>query len=304
MDATTGRPPATCRLASALPVIAVLGSMVSLGIGTSFAKTLFPLAGPEGTTFIRVGLAALILSAIHRPWRGRATRAGAGPILLYGAAIAGMNLLFYKALETLPFGLALAIEFVGPLSIAIFASRRWIDLFWAMLALAALALLLPIGSHVSIDHRGAGFALAAAVCWAVYILVGRHAGRAGNRAVASGMTVAALLVAPFGAGHLNAGLLAPAILATAIGIAILSSVIPYSLEMVALTRLPRRVFGILVSLEPAIGAVAALAVLGEHLSGRQWIAIAAVVIASAGSTAMAADRGEAAEGSAADLPPP
>ncbi|MNR78889.1 Threonine/homoserine exporter RhtA [compost metagenome] len=268
-----------------LPVAAVFGSIVSLCIGSSYAKSLFPALGPSGTTVVRLALAAAVLWIFWRPWRWPLTARDAGRIALYGAVLGSMNLLFYLAIARIPLGLAIAIEFSGPLALAIAASRRAWDFVWIGFALVGLGLLLPLTPNVaSLDPWGVGFALAAAVMWALYIITGQRTGNVpSGQATSLGLAMAALVVLPFGAGEAHAVWANPGLLAAGMIVAILSSAIPYSLEMVALKRLPKQTFGILLSLEPVVGALAAMAVIGETLTPIQWGAIASIVVASAGS---------------------
>ncbi len=273
------------RWARMLPLLAVLGSVTALGIGTSFAKQLFPLVGALGTTALRVGLSALLLLALWRPWRWPLSRADALAVLRYGVALGFMNLLFYMALRTIPFGLAVAIEFSGPLAVALFSSRRSVDFLWLALAMAGLAVLLPWRAGADhLDVEGVAYALAAAVCWGAYIVFGKRLGhlRAGQ-SVALGLGVAALAVLPFGIWQAGAALLSPGILLAGLGVAAVSSAIPISLEMVALKRLPRQAFGVMTSMEPAVAALLGLLILDEHLTQVQWLAIVLVMLAAAGS---------------------
>ena len=272
-----------------LPIAVLVVAMASIQIGAALAKGLFPAVGPIGAVTLRVVLAAILLCALARPWRVLRNATALRAVLLYGVALGGMNALFYAALRTVPLGLATAIEFTGPLAVAVFASRRPIDFVWIALALIGLLALLPLGGTAeSVDPVGAAFALAAGVCWAVYIIVGRRAGAEhGLATTALGMAIAALVVLPFGIATAGASLFTPSLLPLALGVAVLSSAIPYSLEMFALPRLPAKTFGILMSVEPAFGALAGLALLGEYLTGRQWVAIGTIIIASAGTTVTA-----------------
>lgn len=273
-------------LAGLAPVAALVGSILSLVIGTSFAKQLFPVIGAEGTSAYRVTLAAVLLLAVWRPWRRPLGRRDAGVVVLYGLVLGGMNLLFYLSLRTIPLGLAIAIEFVGPLTVAVASSRRAVDLVWVALALLGLCLLLPLDrASADLDPVGVACALGAALCWALYILVGQRAGHLpGGQAVALGMSVAALVILPFGIAQAGRALLSPSLIVAGLAVAILSSAIPYSLEMVALRGLPRRTFGILLSLEPVCGALAGFLILGERLTPLQGAAIASIMAASVGST--------------------
>ncbi|HEY9898361.1 MAG TPA: DMT family transporter [Pantanalinema sp.] len=269
-----------------LPVAALIASILSLTLGTSFAKHLFPLIGAQGTTSFRVTFAAVILLAIWRPWRLPLSAREARTIALYGAALGLMNLTFYMALRTIPLGIAIAIEITGPLCVAMAASRRPRDFVWIGLAVLGLLLLLPLHQSANrLDPLGVGYALASAVCWALYIVFGQRAGKAhGGQATSLGLTVAALVVLPFGLAHAGAALFNPSLMLAGLGVGIMSSALPYSLEMIALRRLPKKTFGVLLSLEPAVGAVIGFIVLGETLTPRQWLAIGSVIVASIGST--------------------
>jgi inner membrane transporter RhtA len=277
------------RWAQAVPLLAVLGSVVALGIGTSFGKQLFPQVGALGTTALRVGFSALILLLIWRPWRWTTTRADARNLVRYGMALGCMNLMFYQSLQTIPFGVAVAIEFSGPLAVAFFTSRRGIDYLWIAFAIAGLALLLPLGHDVtSLDPVGVMFGLGAAVFWAAYILFGKKVGHLhAGHSVALGLTMAAVTVVPFGVWHAGSALLQPGILLFGLGVAAVSSAIPISLEMVALKRLTPAAFGVMASMEPAVAALMGVLVLDEHLTGLQWLAIGLVMCAAAGSAATA-----------------
>jgi inner membrane transporter RhtA len=278
------------------PVAALMGSLVSLSVGTSFAKHLFPAVGAEGTTTYRIVFATLILMVLWRPWRRRWSRADIGPLALYGVTLGAMNLLFYSSLKTIPFGLAIAIEFTGPLAVALWTSRRASDLLWVALAVLGLALILPwrgLDTPGALDPVGMGFALAAGVCWALYIVFGqRVARRYGAMATPMGMLAAVVLVLPIGVAQAGGALLESRWLLAGLAVAVLSSAIPYSLEMYALRHLPKRTFSILLSLEPAVGAVAGWIVLAERLTFSQWLAMAFIMAASMGA-AWSAGRGQA-----------
>ncbi|WP_164010992.1 threonine/homoserine exporter RhtA [Pyxidicoccus trucidator] len=274
----------------AVAVLAVLAAMSTIQFGASLAKGLFPVLGAQGTTALRLGFATLILLAFWRPWRRKLTRRDVLAVGVYGAALGGMNLTFYLALERIPLGIAVAIEFTGPLAVALLSTRRPIDFVWALLAVAGILLILPLSeASQPLDPVGVVWALAAGACWALYILFGQRAGAAvhGGTATSLGMATAALLVMPFGVAHAGEGLLNVSLWPAALGVAVLSSALPYSLEMIALKELPTRTFGILMSLEPAIAAVSGLVILGEQLALVQWVAIGCVILASAGSAATA-----------------
>ncbi|MBO3278071.1 threonine/homoserine exporter RhtA [Pseudomonas schmalbachii] len=274
-------------LASLLyPVALLLVAMASIQSGASLAKSVFPAIGAQGTTAMRLLFASVILLAILRPWRKRIEPRAWKALIIYGIALGGMNLMFYMALRTVPLGIGVALEFTGPLAVALFASRRPIDFLWIALAVFGLWLLLPLGSlGAGVDPVGAAFALGAGVCWALYILYGQRAGADhGAQGAALGVTIAALFVAPIGFAHAGTAMFAPELLPVLLGVAVLSSAFPYTLEMYALTRLPTRTFGTLMSMEPAIAAMSGLIFLGEQLTFIQWIAIGAIILASAGTT--------------------
>lgn len=274
-------------LASSLfPIGLLLIAMASIQSGASLAKSMFPLVGAQGTTTLRLIFASIIMLLILRPWRARFTASTLKSVIIYGLALGGMNFLFYMSLRSIPLGIAVALEFTGPLAVALFASRRAVDFLWIGLAVIGLLLLIPIGqTGAGIDLVGTSYALGAGVCWALYILYGQKAGAEhGIQTAALGVMVAALFIAPIGIVHAGSALLNPALLPVAIGVAILSTALPYSLEMVALTRLPARTFGTLMSIEPAFGALSGLLFLNEVLSTAQWFAIAAIITASVGAT--------------------
>ena len=221
-----------------------------------------------------------------RPWRARLTWRTLRTVMIYGIALGCMNLLFYMSLRTVPLGIAVALEFTGPLAVAILASRRAVDFAWVALAVLGLLLLIPMGdTQAGIDPVGASYALGAGVCWALYILYGQKAGADnGVQTAALGVMIAAVFIAPIGIAHAGTALLDLALIPTAIAVAVLSTALPYSLEMVALTRLPACTFGTLMSMEPAIGALSGLMFLHEVLSTTQWLAIGAIIMASIGAT--------------------
>ena len=228
----------------------------------------------------------MLLLALWRPWRWPLSRADVISVLKYGVALGFMNLLFYMSLRTIPFGVAVAIEFSGPLAVAMLYSRRPFDFAWLALAVVGLGFLLPLGQSVAgLDLGGVMYALAAAICWGAYIVFGKrlshlHAGHS----VSMGLTVAALTVVPFGVWHAGSVLLDPRILIFGLGVAAVSSAFPISLEMMALKRLPQETFGIMTSLEPAVAALLGLLMLNEHLGSQKWLAIACIMMAAAGSS--------------------
>ncbi|KFX69170.1 transporter [Pseudomonas taeanensis MS-3] len=270
-----------------LPIALLLVAMTSIQSGASLAKSLFPLVGAEGTTALRLGLAALILCLFMRPWRARLTLRSCRSLLAYGLSLGCMNLLFYKSLSSIPLGVAVALEFTGPLALALLSSRRLLDFVWVALAIFGLWLLLP--SHHSeshLDPLGMALALAAGLCWALYIIFGKQAGvEHGSHTVVLGTLIAAVLVMPVGLWHAGSSLFSVQLLPLALAVAVLSSALPYSLEMIALTRLPVRTFSTLMSMEPAIAAFSALLILNEQLTVTQWLAVGAIILASAGAAA-------------------
>ncbi len=273
-------------------LLAVLLAMLSITLGASLAKSLFPLLGAAGTTLFRLGCAALLLSLVFRIWRAPLDRRPLLGAIPYGLSLGAMNLLFYLAIARIPLGVALAIEFIGPLTVALISSRHRADFIWLILAIAGLLLLLPLrATQQAIDPLGAALALGAGLFWGLYMLTGKRAGALlGAQAPALGMWVGTLLVLPFGLeGAIEASFTVPVIL-TIIGVGLLSSAIPYSLEMFALRRLPLKSYGILTSGEPAMGALMGLMLLGEQLPPSQWLGIAAIIAASMGTTWQAGRR--------------
>jgi inner membrane transporter RhtA len=267
-------------------------TLVTLGMvftqtGASFAKGLFPHVGAAGATTLRLTLAALVLLLVFQPWRQRLDGRQWRAVLLYGAVMGAMNLFFYAALASIPLGVAVALEFTGPLAVALAGSRKPLDFAWIVLAVAGLALLLPLGQPSGdIGVVGVLLALAAGACWAGYIIFGQRAGTGGGPHItALGVSVAAVIALPFGLATAGPALLDPAILPLAFGVALLSSAIPYALDMVALPHIPSRLFGILMSGQPALGALSGFIILHETLSPFQLAGISAVIIASIGATA-------------------
>ncbi|NEG62233.1 threonine/homoserine exporter RhtA [Pantoea agglomerans] len=269
-----------------MPIAVLLIAMLSLQGGASLAKGLFPAVGATGITALRLGFGTLILCIIFKPWRLRFSREQRLPLLMYGLALGTMNFTFYLAIRTVPLGVAVGLEFTGPLALALFGSRRPLDFVWVLLAVIGLWFLLPFGTGMTaIDPLGAALAVSAGACWAIYILAGQRAGAEhGPATVAIGSLIASVIFVPLGLTFAESGIWTWAVMPIALLVALLSSAIPYSLEMIALTRLPARIFGTLMSLEPAMAAFSGMLFLGETLTGLQWLALLAIIIASAGST--------------------
>jgi inner membrane transporter RhtA len=247
------------------------------------AVTLFDELGPAGAAFLRLAFAAIVLWVIWRPrLTGDLRLAGA-----FGVALGLMNWSFYEAIDRIPLAVAVTIEFTGPLLVAVIGSRRPLDLVWVALAAVGIVLLVGPGGG-SVDPVGVGFALAAAVCWMAYIYLSKRTGAAfpGGSGLAIAMAVGALIVLPAGVIQADGALLEPDLLGAAFVVALASSVVPYSLELEALRRLPESVFGVLMSLDPAIAALVGYVALGQDLGARDVLAIAMVVVASAGAASL------------------
>jgi inner membrane transporter RhtA len=278
----TSAPPASRSTAASVGL--VVTAVTTLQLGAGFAVTLFDDLGPAGTAFLRQLIAAAVLLAIWRPRVAGHTRAELGLAAAFGLTLGAMNVAIYTAMDRIPLGIAVMLEFTGPLGLAVASSRRPRDALWVALAAAGVVLLAAPGGG-GLDTFGVLAALAAALLWVGYILLAVRTGRAfpGGSGLALAMAVAAVLVAPAGIAQGGADLLRPELIGSAAVIALASSVIPYSLELEALRRLPARVFGVLMSLEPAVAALAGLVVLGQGLATRELLAIALVVCASAGA---------------------
>ena len=265
--------------------------MVSFQVGATLAKQLIPSLGAPGTTALRLGVSALIVIVLQRPWRSVPSRSAWPVVLAYGLSLAAMNSVFYLALRTIPLGLAVAIEFIGPLAVAVMASRRRLDYLWVALAALGLSVLLPITSAgTALDRTGVLFALAAGVGWGLYIIFGQKAGHAHGAAASTwGLIIAAVVTTPIGIAGAGRQMISFGALPYGIGVAVFSSALPYTLEMVALRRLSAKTFGTLMSFEPAIAAMAGVVVLHEHLTSLQYAAVGAIIVASVG--AVAGERG-------------
>jgi inner membrane transporter RhtA len=266
----------------------VIGAVASIQLGAAVATTLFDELGPTGAVLLRTGFAAVILVAVWRPELPRRASEPLRDAVLLGVALAAMNLSFYAALDRIPLGIAVTLEFTGPFAVAVAGSRRASDLLWVGLAAVGILLLSPLRG--SLDSLGAAFALVAGACWAAYIVLTARVGRAfrGGRGLALAMGVAAIVLLPVGVAGAGQELARPGPLAVGLAVAVLSSAIPYSLELEALRRIRRGTFGVLMSLEPAVAALVGLAVLGQGLRPTEVVAIALVVAASAGALGTAA----------------
>jgi inner membrane transporter RhtA len=275
------------RASPPLPVTLLLLAMVAVQAGASIAKELFPLVGAIGMVTVRTAFGTLILCIVLRPWRARLSRRSLPPLLVYGISLGVMNLCYYLALARVPLGITVAIELIGPLAVAVLTSQRLSDFAWIVLAVAGLLLLLPLG-HSGGDAIGMLLALGAGACWALYIVYGQRAGaHFGAQTVALGSVISALFILPLGWLTAGPALLRGAVLVPGVAVAVLSTALPYTLEMIALTRLPARTFGVLMSLEPAFGALIGYLRLHEHLTVLQWSAIALIICASIGTSVSA-----------------
>jgi inner membrane transporter RhtA len=268
---------------ASLAGFALLCSQLSLNAGAAVAKYLFPRIGVEGVTAYRVGFAALVMLVVFRPWRTRLTWAQAGNVAVYGSVIGLMNLLIYRSFSRIPLGIAVAIEVAGPLTVAVLSSRRPRDVAAVLLAVVGLYFLLPIHGKVDqLDPVGVAYAAGAAVCWALYIVFGKRVSvMHGGQSVAWGMLAASLFIVPIGVWYSGAVLLTPSYMLIGLAIAVMSSALPYTLEMLSMRSLSSRTFSMFSSAAPALSALAGMAVLGEHLTLTQWLAIASIVVASA-----------------------
>ena len=273
------------------PTVLVTFSIVSVQLGAAIAKTLFDSLGPGGTVFMRITFAALVLVLLVRPKLRGYDRAGYLVAGLFGLALSAMNLSIYLAIDRIPLGVAVTLEFVGPLGLAVAGSRRVLDLLWVVLAAAGILLLAPLGlfGGMDLDPVGAAFALLAGCLWASYILLSARTGSAfpGGTGLVIALCVGTVILCPFGIADAGYALLDPKLLVAGFGVAMLSSAIPFSLELEALRKIPARVFGVLMSLEPAVAALAGLVVLGERLGMRAVAAVFFVTVAAAGASLFA-----------------
>ncbi|MDR2230269.1 MAG: DMT family transporter [Flavobacteriaceae bacterium] len=268
-----------------IAISATLLAIICVQGGASIAKQLFPAIGAIGTVTLRIVLSAIILTLINRPKFSQFTRQMWIYCGFYGTGLAVMNLIFYMAIQRIPLGLAVTVEFAGPLFLALALSRKLLDVIWALLACVGILLIVPWNND-HVDLLGLGLAFLAGMFWALYIVMGGKVAKImdGKDAVTTGMLFASLVIIPFTVWDGAVFSITPIIFLKGLGVAILSSALPFSLEMVALKKLPAKTFSILMSLEPAFAALSGLIFLSESLSFLQWVSIACVIMASIGTT--------------------
>jgi inner membrane transporter RhtA len=275
------------RLGGGLPASSLLiGAILSMQCGAALATELFSRGGVAGTAFLRCSFAAIVLVAVARPrLRGR-SRADLASLVLFGVLLAGMNTTFYEAIDRLPLGVAVTIEFLGPLTVATIYSRRRRDLIWIALAALGVAAFAGIPGGAELDGAGVAFALLAGACWGTYVIVAKRVGRtwAGSEGLAASMVVAAVALAPFGIASGGSGLVDPVLLLLGVGVGVFSAAIPFALELQALRRLTATSYGVLTSLEPAVAGAAGFVVLGQRPGVPAVVAAVLVVTASIGVT--------------------
>ncbi len=278
--------PLTRRSDAVPPQVLLLVGIASVQFGAAFAGTLFAEAGPAGVVLLRLAFASVLLLALTRPRLAGRNRRDLQAAVVFGLVLAAMNWSFYESLDRLPLGAAVTVEFIGPLGVAIAGSRKPLDLLWVALAGGGVALLALGGSNQSLDRVGLLLAALAGALWAAYILLSQRVGSgfAGLDGLAIALTLGALVMVPAGVADGGSALLRPGLLLSGLGVALLSSLIPYSLELIALRRLSAAAFGLLMSLEPAFGALAGMLVLSQRPQVRTIAAIVMVVVASAGTT--------------------
>ncbi|MGH9056759.1 MAG: EamA family transporter [Acidimicrobiales bacterium] len=273
------------------PALPLVGAgAVSVQFGAALATKLFDRVGPVGAVTLRLVIAAIILAALAFLLRPRLTPQRIPPADLrvavaFGLVLAAMNLSFYEAIDRIPLGVAVTLEFSGPVAVALAGSRRWTDAVWALLAATGVALL-ATGTGSGLDPAGVGLALLSGACWAGYILLNKQTGQrfTARHGLGIAMVVGALAILPAGIVVGGGRLFAPAVLGLGAVVAVLSSVVPYTLELLALRGVTPRAFGVMLSLDPAIASAAGFAVLGQHLSGREWAALGLVMAANLGNS--------------------
>ena len=267
------------------PALALVATAaVSVQCGAALATHLFDSVGPTGAVTLRLVLAAVLMAGLLRPRHLSVPRVDVGVAVAFGLTLAAMNLTFYEAIARIPLGVAVTVEFAGPLAVTIIGSRRPVDLVWALLAGTGVALLTAGGVH-HLDLVGVGMALLAGACWAGYIVLSKETGQRfpGPSGLALAMIVAAVVVLPVGLATAGRSMVRPGAIGIGAAVALLSSVLPYSLELVALRRVTHRAFGVLLSLDPAVAALVGLVALGQRLTWRELAALVLVVAANAGS---------------------
>ena len=279
----------TIRSFGAVPATGlVLFPIFSVQIGAAIAKGLFDQLGPAGMVFLRVGFAALVLLLLWRPPLGGHARGDYLVAVLFGLALVAMNFSLYQALDRIPLGIAVTLEFIGPLGVAVAGSRRMLDLLWVVLAAAGIVLLAPLNilGETDLDPAGVALALLAGCFWAAYILLSARTGSVfpGGTGLVIALCVGTVVLVPVGVADGGAALLDPKLLLAGFAVAMLSSAVPYSLELEALRKLPARVFGVLMSLEPAVAALVGFVVLGERLGMRALAAVLLVTVAAIGAS--------------------
>ena len=290
----------------AAPLAAAVAAMASFQVGAAIAKQLFPAIGPLATATLRISLGAVLLLALSRPWRAWPKRAPLLPLLALGLCMPGVVLMFYLAMSRLPLAVAITLQFLGPLTVAVAGSRRLADFLWVALAAGGVWLLAGVAAPQGhLDPIGVAWALGAAVGWAAYILFGRAAGAAfGRSAAAVSVSLAAVVILPFGLGPAAAILTRPDLIPAVLAVAVLSTALPFSLELYAMPRVPARTFAVFTSLEPAFGVLSGLVLLHERLTTAQVLGVAAVIAAAAGAAwTSGARRAKAARADFAEAPP-
>ncbi|PNI01791.1 EamA family transporter [Vibrio diazotrophicus] len=267
-----------------LSMTAAFASLLSLQVGAAFAKTIFPLVGPEGVAALRIGITALILGLMIRPWTLKIERSAFPNVIMYGGMIGLMNILIYRAFHHIPVGIAISIEVLGPLGVSLLSTKRKSDIVWIGFALFGV-MMLPFGlSSFSLDIIGVLYAVLAAISWGIYISYASKIAHIGAGGVSIGMIVAALFSVPIGVTQIGLPLFKPEVLALGLIVAILSSTIPFLLDVYALKNLPKSIFGVLMSASPAVSAIAGWFILDEQLSSIQWTGIFAISIACIGAS--------------------
>jgi inner membrane transporter RhtA len=273
------------RRAAVVPApVLVLGAIASVQSGAAVATKLFPAVGAGGAVFLRLAVSAVLVVLLVRPNPSDRTPSELRLVLAFGIVLAAMNALFYLSLDRIPLGVAVTVEFLGPLAVAIAGSRQALDFLWVVLAATGVVLLASGGGHL--DKIGLVFAASAGACWAGYILLSQRVGRVfpGMSGLAFALAIGAIATAPYGIADGGSALIRGSVLGKGAAIAVLSSAVPYSLELAALRRLRAAVFGVLMSLEPAMAALSGFVFLSQHLQVHEWLAVGCVMVASIGAT--------------------